>query len=123
MSKEETHQEKVIKLLEKQSEQTAELVKEIQRQGSLFQKQQTTPTPTPSDSKPSEHWKAEDLTDDCPECKREKEKIAKSYLQNLRKEREKESLICDPSKGGCGLGVKQEEENCPFCGGKDARKR
>jgi hypothetical protein len=90
---------------------------------SLSQKQPTTSNPSTLDSKPSEHWKAEDLTDDCPDCKREKEKIARQFLTNLRKEREKEPLICDPSKGGCGLGVKETEENCPFCGNKEARKR
>jgi hypothetical protein len=90
---------------------------------SHYQKQPTTPTQTTSDSKPSEHWKAEDLTDDCPECKREKEKIARKWLTDLKKERETTPLICDPSKGGCGLGVKQEEEKCPFCGNKEARKR
>lgn len=108
---------KTLDAQEKQLETLSEAIKEVKTL--LSPKPPTTPTPSASDSKPAEHWKAEDLTDDCPECKREKEKIAHQYLQNLRKEREKEPVVCK----NCGTGVKIEEENCPLCGGKDARKR
>lgn len=124
MSKEEktpteSHQDKVIKLLEGLNRNIENLNTNVTSQLGFQNKPITTSSPTTPDSKPSEHWKAEDLTDDCPECKREKEKIAHQYLVNLRKEREKEPVVCKT----CGTGVKVEEENCPLCGGKEARNR
>jgi hypothetical protein len=52
---------------------------------------------------------------------------AKLEKEWTKKERENPKLfpdICDPSKGGCGLGVDhQKEETCPNCGKTEARKR
>jgi len=81
--------------------------------------------PPSSDKKPDEHdlkahWKAEELvSSECPECKRETEKLFKAYLEKMKKERESYPFVCE----GCGLGVKKEEEECPLCGSKNADPR
>lgn len=65
------------------------------------------------------HWKAEDYKDSCPECKAEKEKIGKAYMKKTLAERKDLELACKE----CGTPVKREEEACPTCGSKDAKRR
>lgn len=117
MSKEETHQEKVLKLLENQSkhlESQTEVLKAIQN--SLSPKPQITLTPSTSDSKqekePPKHWSVADIDKDCPDCKKNIETMAKNYLA----ERRTKPLVCKT----CGVGVDKEEGECPNCGEKDA---
>ena len=69
---------------------------------------------------PHEHWKADELlSSTCPECKTEIDKIGKTYMQKVLKERKDFPFICE----GCGTPVKKEEEKCPTCGGTEARSR
>jgi RNA polymerase subunit RPABC4/transcription elongation factor Spt4 len=129
MSEKEDRYEKLLKQLEtqnKQLESQTEAINNLQKQ--LSQKPATTSTLSTSESKPREHATLEEM-DACPECRTKyraeefKEKIVKvgvpAYIQNLRKEREKEPLVCE----GCGTGVTEKEESCPLCGNRKARKR
>lgn len=70
------------------------------------------------------HWKAEEIlktSDDCPQCKAEKEKLRQEFGKPYLEEhwREKLPYICE----GCGEGVFVDEEACPKCHGKKAKKR
>jgi len=60
---------------------------------------------------------------ECPTCsaklEKEKEDFAHEFMQKLLKERKDKKYECE----GCGLGVGEEEEKCPSCGGTKARIR
>lgn len=81
-------------------------------------------TSEPQPEPKHEHWKAEEIvkiSDACPECKAEKEKLkdafGKPYLEAHW--REKLPTVCE----NCGEGVLVDEENCPKCRGTKAKKR
>ena len=88
-------------------------------------------TSEPQPSPKHEHWKAEEITkasDDCPECKAERDKLkeafGKPYLEAHWKEkipRDQLAYVCANEK--CGEGVLVEEESCPKCHGTKAKKR
>ena len=76
------------------------------------------------DKEKHEHWKADEITkisDNCPECKAEKEKLKEAFGKPYLEEhwREKLPIVCE----NCGEGVLVEEENCPKCRGTKAKKR
>jgi hypothetical protein len=73
---------------------------------------------------PHSHWHAEEianLSDDCPECKAEKEKLAKIFGEKYMNEHWREKLpnVCS----NCGEGVLLDEKECVKCHGTKARKR
>ena len=82
-----------------------------------------------SDSQSSpkhEHWKAEEITktsDDCPECKAERDKLKEAFGKPYLEAHWREKLpnVCANEK--CGEGVLVDEESCPKCHGTKAKKR
>jgi ssDNA-binding Zn-finger/Zn-ribbon topoisomerase 1 len=70
------------------------------------------------------HWKADEITkasDDCPECKAEKDKLKEAFGKPFLEAHWREKLphVC----ADCGEGVLVEEESCPKCRGTKAKKR
>lgn len=57
--------------------------------------------------------------DSCPNCVEGLDKFGKEYMKKQLEERSKLPLICSD----CGLGVREDEETCFNCGGKDAEKK
>jgi len=75
---------------------------------------------TAPSAKEHNHWKAEDiLKDDCPECKKNVEIVAKKWLTKQRENRKEKEFECID----CRTGVDETEDECPTCGGKDAKHR
>lgn len=60
-----------------------------------------------------EHWHAEDiLNTDCPECKKEVEKIGQQFLRKQKDlSHETHPVICKD----CGTIVQENTEECPTC--------
>jgi len=56
---------------------------------------------------------------DCPTCKGAIEEFGKKFHKKVMEERKDNPYECET----CGERVKLEEENCPTCGGKKARRR
>lgn len=80
------------------------------------------PKPTPTQK--HEHWKAEEVqklleNKDCPECKAEAKKLERNIAKTFRDSRKTLPFVCEE----CGLGVEENEEECPECGNKQARER
>lgn len=69
-------------------------------------------------SEKHEHWKAEDISDTCPECKAEKDKIGKSYVKNYAQENKNLEYECVE----CGTYFGEKEKKCPECGTTKVRK-
>ena len=57
--------------------------------------------------------------DACPDCKKGLEAFAKGYMKNLKEKRGDKPLVCVD----CGLGVDESDEECPWCGGKEAKEK
>lgn len=57
--------------------------------------------------------------DACPDCVKGLDTFGKEYMKKTLEGRSKLPYICKD----CGLGVKDDEEECPNCGGKDAEER
>lgn len=57
--------------------------------------------------------------DACPECKKGLDDFGKEYMRKTLEERSKLPYVCKD----CGLGVKEDDEKCPNCGGEDAETR
>jgi len=66
------------------------------------------------------HLTLQQLEDvDCPECKAALDAFGRKAVKaEYVRRKELESVCVD-----CGTGVEAEEEECPTCGGKDARER
>jgi hypothetical protein len=100
-----------------------EEIKQALAQNTTQTSKNTSNTSEPQPEK-HEHWKAEDFakaSDNCPECKAEKEKLkdafGKPYLEAHWREKLPDVFL------NCGEGVLVEEENCPKCRGTKAKKR
>lgn len=89
---------------------------------SRIEKLETQPKPeTKAKTEPEahKHFKVEDFNDDCPDCQKVKEKIGREHMKKAMIERKDLDHECVD----CGTHVREEEEECPTCGGKEAKPR
>lgn len=85
----------------------------------------TLPTSEPQ-SDLLKHWKAEEITnasDDCPECKAERDKLKEAFGKPYLEAHWREKLPNVCANENCGEGVLVDEESCPKCHGTKAKKR
>jgi len=72
------------------------------------------------------HWKAEEITkasDECPECKAERDKLKEAFGKPYLEAHWREKLPNVCANENCGEGVLVDEESCPKCHGTKAKKR
>lgn len=73
-------------------------------------------TPSSDSQKSEDHSHDVSGIIDCPDCYPNLVKILPKVRSKLREERKDKHLKCV----GCGLGVDEEEKECPWCGGTKA---
>jgi len=72
------------------------------------------------------HWKADEITkasDECPECKAERDKLKEAFGKPYLEAHWREKLPNVCANENCGEGVLVDEESCPKCHGTKAKKR